>query len=660
MADELQFKITAQDQLSGVLANTNDRIRALRKELTQAQAEFVRTGKGADRIEALQTEFDQARVKAAALKREIKTLGSQTNTAGTQMQRAGSKMSSAFSGAAIKVGAAVAGLFAFQRAMTFVKDSIAAYAEAEKFQAELNFAYEKFPKLANVSIDALRDLNQELQDTTGSDADMLASMQATLAMYDITGDQLRDLTPLVNDFAVKTGRDVVTAAQMVGRALMGNTRAMKEVGIDYKMTGSRAVDVANIMELLQQKVEGAAEAFGQTAAGQMQIMQVSMEDMQESVGKSLMPALEVATDGIIALGDSIGDSLESLNEFGSALGDVLGTQAQDAEEGTSILAATIANLPNAINLGGKALDYLAGRLRWLKDVTTEVIVATGTALPGSLDNAQAAFTRTNPAPVEHGLYLLELQADRTAQKMTGLGKALDEADAAIARFQNMRAYEAAMAEFVANPSQEAGEKVVLAMTKAARSMENPEKRARFVQQEVKNIGKAVDSSGLPPKIQSQLTDPLDKANKKAAAILVEFDKLKAFIPNPIDFKVTVNGQPVASMADLAALQYGTAATGGPVDTMKPWLVGEVGPELFVPTVGPMKVIGADGPEFGRFSQPGVVIPNHLVPEVVAAGVSGGSTQNVNVTVNNPAAGIDVEQAVVRAMARAERIKRERG
>ncbi len=48
------------------------------------------------------------------------------------------------------------------------------------------------------------------------------------------------------------------------------------------------------------------------------------------------------------------------------------------------------------------------------------------------------------------------------------------------------------------------------------------------------------------------------------------------------------------------------------------MVGELGPELFVPLAGPAKVIGGDGPEIMRFSSSGMIIPNHLIAPAVAA------------------------------------------
>lgn len=112
------------------------------------------------------------------------------------------------------------------------------------------------------------------------------------------------------------------------------------------------------------------------------------------------------------------------------------------------------------------------------------------------------------------------------------------------------------------------------------------------------------------------------------------------------------------------LRNNSWATGGPVLAGQSGLVGELGPELFVPTFGPAKIIGADGPEIRDFHQSGTVIPNHLL-HLAAPAVSVSvppQQQQAQPLVGTMIVqdGRDVEGALVRAQTRAARITRERG
>lgn len=182
-------------------------------------------------------------------------------------------------------------------AVRFAVDSVKAYADAEKQQLKLQDAYKRFPKMADVSIDSLRGLNAEMQKKTRFDGDDLAAMQASLAMFKLTGSQVRTLTPLVADFAARSGKGIVASGTLIGKALLGNARALKEIGVNYKSTGNAAQDFGNIVAILTTKVGGfAAGADAQTADAKMAMLRNAFEDVQETIGEALMPTLVKLTD----------------------------------------------------------------------------------------------------------------------------------------------------------------------------------------------------------------------------------------------------------------------------------------------------------------------------------------------------------------------------
>lgn len=176
-------------------------------------------------------------------------------------------------------------------AVAFGASSVKAYAEAESAQAKLEDAFARFPALADTNIESLRDLNSELQKKTRFDDDAIASGQAVLANFNLTGKQLQELTPTLLDYAAKTGQDVPEAAEKLGKSFLGNTKALKELGINYHSTGNQAKDTENIIRLLRNQVGGFAEKEGKTAAGQAAILRNQFGEIQEQVGAKLLPAL---------------------------------------------------------------------------------------------------------------------------------------------------------------------------------------------------------------------------------------------------------------------------------------------------------------------------------------------------------------------------------
>lgn len=209
---------------------------------------------------------------------------------GNAAERTQGKFDKAKAGITVASAAVVAGVAAF------AADSVAAFSEAEQSQAALVAAYEKFPAVSSTSIDALRALNTEIQKKTGFDDDQLAASQATLAQFGLTGEQITQLTPLMADYAAKTGKDLATAAEDMGKAVMGQGRALKNVGVDFTDTGNAAGNFDQLVAGLDGTVGGFATTMGDTAAGKAAILEASFGDIQETVGEMLIPVLKTLVD----------------------------------------------------------------------------------------------------------------------------------------------------------------------------------------------------------------------------------------------------------------------------------------------------------------------------------------------------------------------------
>ena len=227
-------------------------------------------------------------------------------------------------------------------AIAFGKDSLDAFAEADAEQKKLEDAYRRFPGLADGNIDSLRELNEAIQRKVGADADDIAGAQAVLAQYELNEDQLRQMTPLLVDYATKTGQDMPGAAKNLGKALMGNTRAMKDLGIDFKVTGDRGADFAAIVGHLEEKVGGYAESIPEAERNQ-KILAASFGDLQESLGEKLQPIMIEAMRGL----QNLTDAAQDADSVFAPLTDI-----------TLGLATAIADLTGALGEGGD-LEWLS-------------------------------------------------------------------------------------------------------------------------------------------------------------------------------------------------------------------------------------------------------------------------------------------------------------
>lgn len=195
-----------------------------------------------------------------------------------------------------KTGAAVAGAVVGAALFKFGKDSVAAYTESEQASVRFSDAFERFPALADVSQASLEAYNAELAKKTRFDDDATASGQATLAQFGLTGSQIRDLTPLLQDYAAKTGKDLPTAAQDLGKAMLGQGKALKAIGLDFTDAGSLGGNFEQVMAGLRTQVGGFAESEGTSAAGKSEILKNRFGELQEAAGAKLTPALITLAD----------------------------------------------------------------------------------------------------------------------------------------------------------------------------------------------------------------------------------------------------------------------------------------------------------------------------------------------------------------------------
>jgi len=218
-------------------------------------------------------------------------------------------------------GGAAAGVFLAK----FGRDSVKAFGEAEKSTTQLQDAFSRFPKLADSNIKAFQALNQELQKKTKFDDEAYASGQAVLAQFGLTGKQILAVTPLLGDYAAKTGRDVPTAAKLLGKASLGNARALKDLGINFKASGDQAKDMATVIQLVRERVGGFAAKEGKTATGRAAILSNQFQELQETVGSKLLPALLKVTDALLKMVDFVSRNSKVIVPLVVVFGTFVGT-----------------------------------------------------------------------------------------------------------------------------------------------------------------------------------------------------------------------------------------------------------------------------------------------------------------------------------------------
>ena len=186
---------------------------------------------------------------------------------------------------------------AFKVAAGFVvdqlKDTVNAASEAQVAEVKTDAIL----KTLNTSLAEQSDLfNQVSKSAIQMGFDDEEASIAVAKLWQITGDatEAQDLFSIAMDLSRYKGIELDAATQALTLAYSGNTRMLKQLGIEVDENASKT----EIFGAIQEKVAGQAEAYSETYAGSMATMKVSIENVKEAIGTVFLQALSDMSNNI--------------------------------------------------------------------------------------------------------------------------------------------------------------------------------------------------------------------------------------------------------------------------------------------------------------------------------------------------------------------------
>ena len=169
--------------------------------------------------------------------------------------------------------------------------------------------------LYGVLDDELRPAFQQLLTATGSITKSQDALQTAL------------------NVSAATGRSLSEVSAALTRGFSGNTTGLSRLGAGISKATLKTGNMDKIMEELNAKFAGQAQARLTTYAGKMDLLKVASENVKEGIGKGILGALDAlgkdtniedTTKKMEALGKQTGDSITGLGVFLKTLGDIPG------------------------------------------------------------------------------------------------------------------------------------------------------------------------------------------------------------------------------------------------------------------------------------------------------------------------------------------------
>ena len=168
-----------------------------------------------------------------------------------------------------------------------------------------------------------------------------------------TGDVTKaiNLQGLAMDFARLRNIDLKTATEVVGKVYSGNTGILSRYGI----TVDKGTTATEALALMQEQAAGSADAYANTTAGMMETIQNTLDDVVEDIGGVVLPIL---SEVLTFFRDEI---LPRIRDFGIAFANAFTQAVEYLRPFITTMVEQV--LPAVVNVAGAIIGKLVEAFR---------------------------------------------------------------------------------------------------------------------------------------------------------------------------------------------------------------------------------------------------------------------------------------------------------
>lgn len=179
---------------------------------------------------------------------------------------------------------------------SFLQKATKAAIEDEKSQALLARQLEISTGASHDQIRAIEDNIEKMMYQAAVADDELRPALANLVRATDDAAKAQELLSLALDVSAATGKPLETISVALSKAYLGQTTALRRLGIPLDEAAVKAGDFNKIQEQLNRTFGGAAAAAANTTEGQLKQLQIAYDELTETIGARLLPALKRIAD----------------------------------------------------------------------------------------------------------------------------------------------------------------------------------------------------------------------------------------------------------------------------------------------------------------------------------------------------------------------------
>ena len=190
--------------------------------------------------------------------------------------------------------------------LAIAKKTIDAYGIQEQAEKKLETA------LGGVNT-ALLAQASALQQVTVFGDEAIIGVQASIAAFTQSEEDIKKATEATLDFASAMGFDLKSAGELIAKTLGSSTNALTRYGVEVTGAVGSTERLTTLTEGISKLWGGQATAAADTMTGSMEQASNAVGDAAEAFGKLLAPAVTISAKGIKILAEGLSDTLSGLH-----------------------------------------------------------------------------------------------------------------------------------------------------------------------------------------------------------------------------------------------------------------------------------------------------------------------------------------------------------
>lgn len=264
----------------------------------------------------------------------------------------------------------------------FSKAAVTAFAEDDKAAKQLTRTYQNLGLAFEGAI--VNDYIDQLQRATGVADTELRPALSTLTQATLDYGKAQQLLGVAMDISAATGNDLETVSKALAKAQLGQLTALAKLNVGITTAEAKTLTFDQAIEKLSGRFKGSAKGAAESYEGQINRLKVAADEAQESLGKKLVTAINILSNG---------KNLDSISNVFQKMADNAGNMAI----GIAKVVAELNKVPGATQAGGwidKFNSFMEklNLFTYLRDkgaaVSTSLTTGTRLGAPGALAAAK--------------------------------------------------------------------------------------------------------------------------------------------------------------------------------------------------------------------------------------------------------------------------------